>query len=119
MKDVNRVILLGRLGVDPVLKKTQKGKSVCKMSLGVNRGYRTEDGQWNEKTDWHKIVVWGKQAENCHQYLKCGSSIYIEGRLQTQHWQDAKGENRKGIEVVADNIRFLSGKKSDPMPAAG
>ena len=109
MASVNKVILIGNLGSDPELRNTSGGNSVCNFSIATNEVWTGKDGQKNERVEWHKIVVWGKQAENCQQYLKKGRQVYVEGRNQTRSWDDEDGVTRYVTEVVARQVVFLSG----------
>ena len=109
MASVNKVILIGNLGSDPELRNTSGGNSVCNFSIATNEVWTGKDGQKNERVEWHKIVVWGKQAENCQQYLKKGRQVYIEGKNQTRSWDDKDGVTRYVTEVVARQVVFLSG----------
>ena len=108
---VNKVILIGNLGADPELRYTPGGTAVADLRIATNRRYKTRDGDWQEETEWHSVVVWSKQAENCKEYLSKGRTVYIEGRLQTRSWDDQKsGQKRYKTEVVADSVQFLGGK---------
>lgn len=110
---VNKVILLGNLGADPELKALPSGQAVCELRLATSFDFKDNNGQKQERTEWHKVVVWGKTAENCGKYLKKGRQVYIEGRLQTRSWDDKDGNKRYSTEVVADNVVFLRGGGSD------
>jgi single-strand DNA-binding protein len=110
MASVNKVILIGNLGRDPELRYTQGGQGVANFTLATNERWKDKDGQNQERTEWHRIVVWGKQAENCAQYLQKGRSCYIEGRLQTREWEDKEGNKRQTTEIVAQNVTFLGGR---------
>ena len=103
MAGVNKVILVGNLGQDPEVKNNG---NLVKFSLATSSKFTGKDGK-QEKTEWHKIVVWGKLAEICEKYLKKGSQIYIEGRLETSKWQDKDNNNRYTTEVVASNMTML------------
>jgi len=105
---VNKVILIGRLGQDPELRYTPSGQAACDLSLATNESW-TKDGQKQERTEWHRVVVWGKSAEACKQYLSKGSQAYVEGRLQTRKWQDKEGRDRYTTEIVASEVKFLGG----------
>jgi single-strand DNA-binding protein len=107
---VNKVTLIGNLGADPETRSTSSGMVVC--NLRVATSYRRKDaqGNWNEETEWHSVVVFGKTAENCQQYLSKGKKVYVEGRLQTRKWQDKEGRDRYSTEVVAHEVKFLSPK---------
>lgn len=116
MASVNKVILVGNLGKDPELKYTQAGKAFCNFSIATTDTWNDAAGVKQEKTEWHRITVWAKQAENCGKYLKKGSSAYIEGRLQTRSW-DHNGEKRYATEIVADSVKFLGGGTGQRAPA--
>lgn len=107
MASVNKVILVGNLGKDPELRYTQGGTAICNFSIATTDQWTDQSGQRQEKTEWHRIQVWKKQAENCAKYLRKGSSAYIEGRLQTRSWDDQSGQKKYSTEVVADNVKFL------------
>ena len=111
MASVNRVILVGNLGRDPELRYTQGGQAVANFTLATNESFNTRDGQRQERTEWHRIVVWGKTAENCAQYLSKGRSVYIEGRIQTREWEDKEGQKQRTTEVVAQSVQFLGEKR--------
>ena len=110
MASINKVMLLGNLGADPELRYTSGGTAVADLRLATNRRFKGRDGEWQDDTQWHRIVVWAKQAENCKEYLSKGSQCFVEGRLQTRQWEDRDGNKRYTTEVVADNVHFLSGK---------
>lgn len=106
---VNKVILLGRLGQDPELKYTSGGSAVCSFSVATSESWKDKDGKNQEKTEWHKIVVWGKLAELCNQYLAKGRQAYIEGKLQTRQWDDKDGNKRYTTEINAATVEFVGG----------
>lgn len=109
---VNKVILVGRLGQDPELRFTPSGSAVCNFTLATSEAWTDKaSGQKNEKTEWHRIVVWGKLGELCKQYLAKGRQAFIEGRLQTRSWDDqATGQKRYTTEIVAGTVQFLGGQ---------
>ena len=107
---VNRVILVGRLGRDPETRYTGGGQAVANFSLATDESYKDRNGERQKRTEWHKIVVWGKQAEIAQQYLKKGSLVFIEGRIQSREWQDKEGQKRTSFEIVANNFRMLGGR---------
>ena len=107
---VNKVILVGRLGRDPETRFTGGGKAVANFSVATDETYKDKNGERQKRTEWHKIVVWGKQAEIAQQYLKKGSLIFIEGRIQSREWQDKEGQKRTSFEIVASNFRMLGGR---------
>jgi single-strand DNA-binding protein len=107
---VNKVILVGRLGRDPETRYTSGGQAVGNFSVATDESYKDRNGERQKRTEWHKIVVWGKQAEIAQQYLKKGSLIFIEGRIQSREWQDKEGQKRTSFEIVASNFRMLGGR---------
>lgn len=109
MASVNKAILLGNLGRDPELRHTQGGKAVATLRIATNDVWTDASGERQERTEWHTVVVWGRQAENCNQYLKKGRTVYVEGRLQTRKWQDKEGKDRYTTEIVADRVQFIGG----------
>ncbi len=112
MASVNKVILVGNLGRDPELRYIPSGQAVANFTLATNERWRDKEGNNQERTEWHRIVVWGKSAENCAQFLQKGRSVYVEGKLQTQEWEDKEGIKRKTTEVVAQTVQFLGGRGS-------
>lgn len=104
---VNKVIILGRLGQDPELKYTAGGSAVCNFSLATNESWTDRNGQKQEKTEWHRVVVWGKLAELCNQYLSKGRQAYIEGKLATRSWEDQQGQKRYTTEINAATVQFI------------
>lgn len=111
MASVNKVILVGNLGADPELRYTTGGQPVANFRMATTESWadKNNPGQRQEKTEWHQIVVWGRQAESVGQYLKKGRQCYIEGRLQTREWQDKEGQKRYTTEVIANQVVFLGG----------
>ena len=116
---VNKVILVGNLGQNPEVRYTPSGAAVANFSLATNESWVDKSGQKQEKTEWHRIVVWGKTAEHCQQYLTKGRQIYLEGRLQTRQWQDKDGQTKYTTEVQAQTVQFLGGKAGASTGAAG
>ncbi len=104
---VNKVILVGRLGQDPEVRYTPSGAAVANFSVATNEAWTDKSGQKQERAEWHKVVVWGKQAELCKQYLAKGRQVYLEGRLQTRQWQDKEGQTRYTTEIQVQTIQFL------------
>ena len=104
---VNKVILLGRLGQNPEIRYTPGGAAVANFSIATNEAWQDKNGQKQERTEWHRIVVWGKLAELCSQYLTKGRQAYIEGSLQTRQWQDKDGQTRYTTEVKAQTVQFI------------
>ena len=115
---VNKVILVGRLGRDPETRYTGSGQAVANFSLATDESYKDRNGERQKRTEWHKIVVWGKQAEIAQQYLKKGSLIFIEG-IQSREWQDKEGQKRTSFEIVANNFRMLGGRAEGAAAGAG
>src|SRR6202521_697917 len=107
---VNKAILVGRLGRDPETRYTSSGQAVANFSVATDETFKDRNGERQKRTEWHKIVVWGKQAEIAQQYLKKGSLIFIEGRIQSREWQDKEGQKRTSFEIVASNFRMLGGR---------
>ena len=110
-------MLIGRLGADPEIKQTKKGESFANLSLATNKKYKTKDGEWQEKTTWHKIVVWDPRlAETMQKYAKSGTLLYVEGELETRQFKDSNDQNRIVTEVVVPrftgSIRMVGDKPS-------
>jgi len=117
---VNKVILIGNLGKKPELRYTPGGQAVANFNIATNERWGGKDGQpAQERTEWHRIVAWGRTAENCGQYLDKGRSVYVEGRLQTREWQDKEGQKRYTTEIVANTVQFLGGKGGPGAGGAG
>lgn len=111
---LNKVILIGNLGQKPEVKFLPSGQAVCEMSIATNESYTPKGGDKVEKTEWHRIKVWGKTAENCGQYLDKGRTVCVEGRLETRTWDDKKtGEKKYMTEIIASSVVFLGGGKGD------
>lgn len=106
---VNKVILVGRLGQNPEVRYTASGAAVANFSVATNESWMDKSGQKQERTEWHRVVVWGKLAELCNQYLVKGRQVYVEGRLQTRQWQDKDNQTKYTTEVNAQTIQFLGG----------
>lgn len=111
MASLNKVLLIGNLGRDPELRYMPNGEAVCNFSIATTESWKDKNGQKQEKTEWHNIVMYRKLAEAAGQYLKKGSQVYLEGRLQTRKWQDKQsGADRYTTEVVADQMQMLGGR---------
>lgn len=106
---VNKVILIGNLGQNPEVRYSPSGQAVSNLSIATNESWTDKNGQKQDKTEWHRLVVFGKLAELCAQYLQKGRQIYVEGKLQTRQWQDKDGQTKYTTEVVAQTIQFLGG----------
>lgn len=111
---VNKVMLMGRLGADPELRTISSGQAVANFNLATSENWVDRDGQKQEKTEWHRVVVWGKLAELCRQYLSKGRQVFVEGKLQTRSWEDQQGQKRYTTEIVASNIQFIGGANDRP-----
>jgi len=118
MADFNKVILVGRLTRDPELRYVNSGTAVCDISLALGRKWKGTDGQMKDETSFVDVVVWGKQGENVNQYMKKGSQLLVEGRLNQERWEDkATGQKRSKVNVVADRTQFLDSKPKDGQSA--
>ncbi len=116
---VNKVIIVGRLGQDPELKYTPTGAAVCNFSVATTESWADKSGQKQEKTEWHRVVVWGKLGELCNQYLAKGRQVFLEGSLQTRAWEAKDGGGKRyTTEINAKNIQFLGGNASEGRPSA-
>jgi single-strand DNA-binding protein len=107
---VNKVILVGNLGANPEMRFTQGGQAVANLRIATTERWTDKNGQKQEATEWHRVVVWGKQAEIMGQYLTKGRQVYIEGKIRTRQWQDQQGQKRYSTEVVAQNIQMLGSR---------
>lgn len=107
MSGINKVILIGRLGADPEIKTVGSGQQVARLSVATSENWTDKEGQKQERTEWHRIVVWGKLAELCGRFLAKGRQVYVEGRLQTRSWEDQGGAKRYTTEIVANTVQFL------------
>ena len=118
MGSVNKVILVGNLGADPELKYTPSQRPLCNLRIATTEVFKDKGGQRQEKTEWHRVTVWGDTAENCNKYLAKGRSVYIEGRLQTRSY-DKDGQKHYATDVVADKVVFLGSGGGGGGAAAG
>lgn len=109
MASVNKVTLLGNLGADPEIRFTPGGQAVANFRMATTDAWTDKSGQKQERTEWHRVVVWGKLGELCGEYLKKGRQCYVEGRIQTREWQDKDGQKRYTTEIVANQVIFLGG----------
>ncbi|HHL71017.1 MAG TPA: single-stranded DNA-binding protein [Bacteroidetes bacterium] len=115
---VNKVILIGRLGTDPDLRYTPSGQAVANFNIATDESWKSKDGQMQDRTEWHRIVLWGRQAEIANEYLKKGSRVYIEGRLQTRNWEDKDGVKRWTTEIIGQSMQFLDSRDAGSGSAA-
>jgi single-strand DNA-binding protein len=106
---VNKVILVGNLGKDPEVRFTNSGSAVARLSIATSEVWNDRDGNRQERTEWHNVVVWGKQGEHCGQYLAKGRQVYVEGSIRTRSYDDKSGTKRYVTEVVAQRVQFLGG----------
>jgi single-strand DNA-binding protein len=106
---VNKVILIGNLGKDPEVRYTANGKAVARFSLATSEVWNDAEGNRQERTEWHNIIVWGKQGETCGQYLAKGRQCYIEGSIRSRSYDDKSGQKRYITEIIAQRVRFLGG----------
>lgn len=113
MSGVNKVILLGRLGCDPEAKTLSSGNTVCRINLATSDVWKDKTGEKQERTEWHRVVVWGKLAEICGKFLRKGSKAYFEGRIQTREWEDKDGNKRFTTEIIATDVQFIGNKARD------
>lgn len=120
MASVNRVIILGNLGQDPEVRYTPSGAAVCTLSVATTETRTDRDGNRQDNTEWHRVVVWNKQAENCAKYLSKGRSVYVEGRLQTRSWDDKNtGQKKYTTEIIAQTVQFIGGGRDQGAHSAG
>ena len=111
MASLNKVMLIGNLGQDPEMTYTQGGTAKAQLSIATQEKWKDKGGEAKEKTEWHRVIVWGKLAEICGQYLSKGRQVFIEGRLQTRSWEDKDGNKRWTTEIVATGMQMLGAKK--------
>ena len=110
---LNKVLLIGRLGADPEIKQMVNGKSVARLSLATSQSWKDKStGEKKEKTEWHRVVFFGKLAEIAEQYLDKGSQLYVEGKLQTRKWQDKDGNDKYTTEILGNEMNMLGGRQS-------
>ena len=107
---LNKVMIIGRLGRDPELRYTQSGAPIASLNIATDESYTDRDGNKVERTEWHRVSVFQRQAENCAHYLSKGSLVYVEGSLQTRKWQDQQGQDRYTTEIKAQRVQFLERK---------
>lgn len=123
-RGLNKVMIIGHLGRDPEMRYTPSGKPVTTFTMAVSRSWNSGDGERHTETEWFNIVAWGNLAETCKQHLSKGQLVYIEGRLQTRKWEDKEGQKHSSVEVVANEMTFLSdrregGQNHDAAPVPG
>ena len=113
MASVNKVILLGNLGADPEVRYTPSGTAVANFNLATHEQWTNKDGEKEEKTEWHRIVAWARLGEICGEYLRKGSQVYVEGRIQTRAWEDRDGIKRYTTEIVAQTMQMLGSSRKE------
>jgi single-strand DNA-binding protein len=118
MASVNKVILIGNLGRDPETRYTTGGDAVTNIRIATTDTWKDKNGEKQERTEWHTVVFFGRQAEVAGEYLKKGRQVYVEGRLQTRKWQDKEGQDRYSTEIVADRMQMLGNREGGGAPAA-
>ncbi|HNY55028.1 MAG: single-stranded DNA-binding protein [Sphingobacteriales bacterium] len=115
---VNKVILIGRLGKDPEVRKINATTTVCNFPLATNESYKNQDGSYTEQTEWHNIVMWRGVAERAERILKKGSTIFVEGKLRTRSWEDKENHKRYTTEIVVENFQLLDKREQSGTPQA-
>jgi single-strand DNA-binding protein len=113
MASLNKAMIMGNLGTKPELRSTKSGTSVTTLRVATNEVSTDSEGQRQEKTEWHSVVVFGKTAENCEKYLDKGRTVFVEGRIQTREWEDKDGNKRYSTEIVAHSVQFIGGRDSE------
>jgi single-strand DNA-binding protein len=110
---LNKAMIIGNLGRDPEMRYTPSGQAVTQFTVAVNRNYKNQTGEWQEETEWFRVVVWGQQAERAAEYLRKGNKVFVEGRLQTRQWEDQTGQKRYTTELVANQVTNLEKRIRD------
>jgi single-strand DNA-binding protein len=113
-RTLNRVTLIGVLGFNPEVRNTPQGMSVCTIKIATTENYKDKNGEWQEITDWHNIVLWNRLADIAKEYLKKGSKVYVEGKLRTRSYEDKDGVTKYVTEIIASNMILLTPKESQP-----
>jgi single-strand DNA-binding protein len=119
---LNKVMIIGNLGRDPEMRYTPNGQAVTQFTVAVNRRHRDQQGEWQEETEWFRVVAWGPLAERTAEYLRKGRKVYVEGRLQTRSWEGQDGQKRYTTELIANTVSPLDRRPTDegaPPPGAG
>jgi single-strand DNA-binding protein len=112
-RSLNKVMLIGNLGSDPEIKYAANGNAIASIRIATAESRKNRDGEWEDTTEWHRVVMFGRQAELCKDYLKKGSKIYVEGRLQTRSWEDQSGQRHYATEIVGFNMLMLDSRSQD------
>ena len=113
---VNKAILVGNLGADPESRQTASGSTVCNLRIATNERRKMADGEWGDHTEWHRVVCFGRTAENAAKYLRKGRKVYVEGKIRTSKWTDKDGRDRYSTEVTCDVLHFLGGQEQSSKP---
>jgi single-strand DNA-binding protein len=113
-RSLNKVLLLGNLGKDPEVRYTGSGKAVATFTIATSQRWRDQDGNDQERTEWHRVVAWGRLGEVCGEYLSKGKQVFIEGRIQSREWEDENGNKRTTVEIIANDMIMLGGGGSQP-----
>ena len=108
---LNKVLLVGNLGRDPEVRTTPNGTQVCNLSLATTERVKNREGAWEDQTEWHRVVCFGRTAENVARFKKKGETLYVEGRIRTNKWKDKDGQDRYTTEIIADEVKFIGGKR--------
>lgn len=111
MSGINKAIIIGRLGADPEVRQVSSGNSVATLSVATSEKWTDRDGQAQERTEWHRVIAWGKLADICGKFLAKGRQVYVEGRIQTRQWEDSQGQKRYTTEIVANTVQFLGSQQ--------
>jgi single-strand DNA-binding protein len=119
MSSLNKAMIIGNLGADPEVRYTQSNTAVANMSVATTERFKDRNGELQERTEWHKVVAWGRTAEVCQQYLKKGSLVYFEGPIQTNEWEDKNGQKRYTTEIKALTMQMLDSRGSGPSEEGG
>lgn len=114
MASLNKVMIIGNLGRDPEVRYTASGSAVAGFSVATTEKFKNKNGEWEERTEWHNVTLWGRLAEIAGEYLAKGKTVYVEGRLQTRKWQDRDGRDRYTTEIVGEKMQMLSGRGEGP-----
>ena len=117
MSSLNKAMIIGRLGQDPEVRYTQNNTAVATLSIATNERFKDNMGEWKERTEWHRVVAWGRKAEVAQEYLKKGSQVYIEGPIQTRKWEDKDGQTRYTTEIKALTLTMLDSKGDRDVPS--
>jgi single-strand DNA-binding protein len=119
MASLNKIMLIGNVGTDPEMRYTPSGNPVTSFPMATSRRYTDSSGERREETEWFRIVVFGKQAESCNQFVTKGKQVYVEGRLRTRNWEGQDGQKRVSVEVMANRVLFLGRRALAPLPEEG